>query len=49
MASDMTRLLDDEEQSTHKMRMGNFTRRVKIVSEAGIYETVFKRRKKANL
>lgn len=46
MASDMTRTLDDEELSTHKVRMGKFYRRVSIVSETGIYEAVFNSKRK---
>lgn len=45
-AFNMTRNLDDEEQSTHKVSMGNITRRMTIISEMGIYEAVFNSERK---
>lgn len=41
MASDMTRNIDSEEQSTHKVSTSNSFRRMAIISETGIYEAAF--------
>jgi prophage antirepressor-like protein len=41
MASDMTRSLDREEQSTHKVRMDTASRKMTVISETGIYEAIF--------
>lgn len=40
-AHNMTRTLDKEEQSTHKVSTGNKSRKMAIISETGIYEAVF--------
>lgn len=40
-AHNMTRNLDEEEQSTHKVSMENKSRKMAIISETGIYEAVF--------
>lgn len=45
-AFNMTRNLDDEEQSTHKVSMGDFSRRMTVISEMGIYEAVFNSERK---
>jgi prophage antirepressor-like protein len=40
-AHNMTRIIDSEEQSTHKVSMENKSRKMSIISETGIYEAVF--------
>lgn len=45
-AFNMTRNLDADEQSTHKVSMGKFTRKMTIISEMGIYEAVFNSERK---
>nr|WP_206106268.1 BRO family protein [Paenibacillus dendritiformis] len=45
MASDMTRLLDPEEKGTHIVRMGEISRKLTLMSEAGMYEAVFNSRR----
>lgn len=40
-AHNMTRTLDPEEQSTHKVSMEGKSRRMTTISETGIYEAVF--------
>lgn len=45
MASDLVRNLDVDEQSTHKVRTSQLTRRMAVISETGIYEAVFNSRK----
>ena len=44
-AHNMTRILDEEEQSTHKVSTSQLTRRMAIISETGIYEAIFNSQK----
>lgn len=45
MASDATRILEDDEVHTHNMRTKNGTRKFTIVNESGLYSMIFTSRK----
>ena len=45
MASDATRLLDDDEKATHKLRTPGGFQEVTIINESGLYSLIFKSRK----
>ncbi len=45
MASDMTRILDDDEKDTHKVSTLGGEQNMTIISETGIYEAVFRSEK----
>lgn len=45
-AFNMTRNLDEEEQSTHKVSMGKIVRKMTVISEMGIYEAAFNSERK---
>lgn len=46
MASDMTRMLRDDQKGTHLVRMGESSRKVTIISETGIYKAIMRSKRK---